>query len=93
MSRSAESVVLEAVGVNSYAELADLGTSEVIRRMDDRRPPLHPGDAFLAVLVLRAVSELRQSAEHLDSVRRRLEWATLVLAVLALAVGVGELVR
>jgi hypothetical protein len=34
---------------------------------------LHPGDAFLAVLVLRAVAELRQSAERLDATRKGLE--------------------
>jgi hypothetical protein len=40
------SVVLEAIGVQTYGELAALGTDEIIRRMDERKPPLHPADAF-----------------------------------------------
>jgi hypothetical protein len=64
------SVVLEAVGVQSYAELAALGTEEVVRRLDDRKPPLHPADAFLAVMVLSALSELRETTKALDSASR-----------------------
>jgi hypothetical protein len=77
------SVVLEAIGgVGSYAELAALGTDEVIRRMDERNPPLHPGDAFIAVMALAAVSELRETTVALDAAKRGFERATIVLAVL-----------
>ena len=78
------SVVLEAVGVGSYAELSALGTDEVIRRLDERKPPLHPADAFLAVLVLSALSELRETTKSLDAAKRGFERATIALA----AVGV-----
>lgn len=62
--------VLDAVGVQSYAELVELNTEEVIRRLDEHQPPLHPSDAFLAVLVLSAVSELRETAKALDAAKR-----------------------
>jgi hypothetical protein len=73
-------VVLEAVGVKSYSELAALSTAEVIRRMDERRPALHPGDAFLSVLVLSAVTELRETTKSLDAAKRGFECATIALA-------------
>jgi cytoskeletal protein RodZ len=76
------SVALEAVGVRSYAELAALGTEEVIRRLDDRKPPLHPAEAFLAVMVLSALSELRETTKSLDAAKRGFERATIVLAAL-----------
>jgi hypothetical protein len=68
-------VVLEAVGVKSYSELAALSTAEVIRRMDERRPALHPGDAFLS-----AVTELRETTKSLDAAKRGFERATIALA-------------
>jgi len=74
--------------VQSYAELVELGTEEVIRRLDEHQPPLHPSDAFLAVLVLSAVSELRETAKALDAARRGFERATLVLAALGVIVAV-----
>lgn len=80
MSGSYPNVVLEAVGVKSYAELAELGTDEIIKRLDDRDAPLHPGDAFLAVVVLAGVSELRETTKALDAAKRGLEQATIALA-------------
>ncbi len=91
MSGSYSSVVLEAVGVDSYAELGALDTAEVIRRMDERNAPLHPGDAFLAVLVLRGVAELGQSAKRLDRASRHYEIAGVILAVVAVAVAIAQL--
>jgi hypothetical protein len=80
MSGNFPSVVLEAVGVGSYAELAALGTEEIIRRLDERNAPLHPGDAFLAVLVLAGVIDLRETAKSLDAAKRGFERATIALA-------------
>jgi hypothetical protein len=92
VSGSYRSVVLEAVGVNSYSELMALDVDEVVRLMDERKAPLHPGDAFLAVLVLKAVSDLTETSRALDRARKGFERATLVLALVAVAVGVGQLV-
>jgi hypothetical protein len=87
------SVVLEAVGVMSYAELSALGSDEVIRRLDERNPPLHPADAFLAVIVLSALSELRETTKSLDAARRGFERATIVLAALGVILtGTGVIV-
>jgi hypothetical protein len=82
---SPSSIVLDAVGLKSYAELAALGTEEVIRRLDHRRQyvPTNPGDAFLAVIALAAVSELRETSKSLDSAKHVFERATIVLASLA----------
>jgi hypothetical protein len=77
-------VVLEAVGVESYADLYNLDASEVLTRIDKRNVPLHVGDAFLAVLVLRAVDDLGRA-------RHRFERGTMVVAILALAVAFGQL--
>jgi hypothetical protein len=63
----------------------------MVERIDKRNAPLHPGDAFLAVLVLRSVVDLRDTSKALDRARARFDRATLVLAVLALAVGIGQL--
>lgn len=82
---SPSSIVLDAVGVKSYADLAALGTDEVIRRLDNRRQyvPINPGDAFLAVIVLAAVSDLRETSKSLDAAKRGFERATIILASLA----------
>jgi hypothetical protein len=91
MSGSYRSVVLEAVGVDSYAELAALDTAEVIRRMDERRAPLHPGDAFLAVLVLCGLAERGEATERLDRASKRYEIAGVILAVVAVGVAIAQL--
>ena len=77
--------------MGSYEELFKLDTIEAIRRMDKQSAPLHAGDAFLAVMVLRGVSELRESAERLDRASRRFDIAALVLAVVAVGVAIAEL--
>jgi len=86
-------VVLEAVGVRSYADLYALPSEEVVRRLDEQDVPLHPGDAFLAVLVLRGVAELRESAVRLDAAGKRFEIAGLMLALVAVGVAIAEFVR
>lgn len=86
-------MTLEAVGVSSYRELYELGTEEVLERLTQRRVPLHEGDAFLAVLVLRAVGELREATAGLDRTRRAFERIGLALAVVATAATVGQLLQ
>lgn len=85
-------VTLEAAGVKSYAELFALPLDDVMDRLDTARDTLHPGDAFLAVIVLRAVVELRDSAVRLDNARVRWERFMIALAVIATAATVGQLV-
>jgi hypothetical protein len=88
------SIALEAAGVESFAELYELPTDEVIRRLDaGAGDVLHSGDAFLAVVVLRGVVELRESTERLDDARRGLERWGLGLAVIATAATVATVVQ
>jgi hypothetical protein len=79
-------VTLEAVGVNSYSELLALPASEVLRRLDAKpEVPLHEGDAFLAVVVLRAVGDLAAASKRLERATYALLLLTLVLVIIALA--------
>jgi hypothetical protein len=64
-------VTLETVGVESYSQLYALPTTV----------PLHAGDAFLAVLVLRAVADLADATKRLEKATNCLVWLTLVLVV------------
>jgi hypothetical protein len=78
-------VPLEAVEVTSYSELFSLPTAEVVQRLDARTEvPLHEGDAFLAVLVLRAVADLSDATKRLEKATYLLLVLTGVLVVLAL---------
>jgi hypothetical protein len=81
-------VTLEALGLVSYSQLYDLDSDDVVRRLD--RVPVHEGDAFLAVMVLRAVTDLRRSAERLDHTRRGLERFMAALAVIATATTIAQ---
>jgi hypothetical protein len=85
-------ITLEAAGVRTYAELYDLPTDDVVRRLDEKQVPLHPGDAFLAVMLLRAVVELRKSAERLDAAGHNFRTASIALAVFAVAVAIAQLI-
>jgi hypothetical protein len=85
-------IVLDTIGVKSFTELGELDTAEVIQRVDERKTPLHPGDAFLGVLVLRGIGELQRSTERLDRASRRYEIAGLLLAVVAVGVALAQLV-
>jgi hypothetical protein len=76
-------VVLEQVGVQSYADLVALGPADILRLLDDKKPPLQPSDAFLAVMVVSAVSELQATTHALDSAKRGFERATIVLAAVS----------
>jgi hypothetical protein len=78
-------VPLEAVKVKSYSELFSLPTAEVVRRLDAKTEvPLHEGDAFLAVLVLRAVADLSDATKRLEKATYLLLVLTSVLVVLTL---------
>jgi hypothetical protein len=83
-------VTLEAVKVKSYSELFALEPDEVLRRLDAGSVPLHEGDAFLAVLVLRSVGDLASASKRLETATNRLLLLTGVLvAVTAIAVVVS----
>lgn len=84
-------MTLESAKVKSYAELYGLPMAEVMKRLDEgAREILHPGDAFLAVMVLRAVAELSESTSRLDTARKTLERWGLLLAVVATAATVAQ---
>jgi hypothetical protein len=74
-------VLLEAVGVKTYSQLYALPATEVVKRLDDKAVPVHKGDAFLAVLVLRAVADLADATKRLEKATNRLVWLTLALVV------------
>lgn len=81
-----ESPPLAAVNVTSYSELLELSPAEVVRRLDQQpEVPLHAGDAFLAVLVLRAVGDLADATRRLERVTYLLLILTAVLVLLAIA--------
>jgi len=83
-------VSLEAVGVEKYSQLYALSTAEVINRLDEKAMPLHEGDAFLAVLVLRGVADLADASKRLERATNRLLWLTAALVVVtAIAVVVS----
>jgi hypothetical protein len=83
-------VTLEALGLRSLSDLYNADTDEIVASLD--KVPLHEGDAFLAVLVLRAVNDLRVSAERLDRTRRGLEWFGTALAIVATAATIAQVV-
>jgi hypothetical protein len=53
-------VVLQSFGVESFEELYDLPTSEVVARMGE--VSAHGGDKALTVLVLKGVADLRTAS-------------------------------
>jgi hypothetical protein len=85
-------VTLEAVDVKSYSELFALSPAEVLRRLDAGTVvPLHEGDAFLAVLVLRGVADLADASKRLETATDRLVWLTralLAATVIAVVIAV-----
>jgi hypothetical protein len=81
---SHETPPLAAVKVKSYSELLELPPAEVVHRLDQQpEVPLHAGDAFLAVLVLRAVGDLADATKRLERVTYLLLILTAVLVVVA----------
>jgi uncharacterized membrane protein len=86
-------ITLEAIGLESWQQLYELDPAEVIERID--RAPLHPGDAFLTVLQLRAAADTRQSVEALDAGTKALEratWILVALGVVSLLVALAALI-
>lgn len=81
-------ITLEAAGLTSWDDLYGLDPAEVIRRMGEKNVPVHPGDAFLAVLVVRAVSDLAAASQRLDTAARFYRFWGFVLAVVATAASV-----
>lgn len=86
-------ITLESVGLSTWSELYALDSAEIVRLMDEKKVPLHPGDAFLAVAVLRGVFDLREATLALDRSTHRLLSLTVLLAVVALATLVVVLVK
>ncbi|MBB4663024.1 hypothetical protein [Conexibacter arvalis] len=95
---------LEALNLRSYEELHQLPVGEIIANL--HRVPLHDGDAFLAVLAVRALSELsdttaavgravdelHRTTAAIDRASRRLEVAALIVGIVAVVVGIGGIV-
>lgn len=80
--------ILTSLGFTSFSELAETAPEEVVRRIDavNPAPPVNAADAFLGVMVVSAVAELRKSAERLDDARKRLDLIASGVSVGALAV-------
>jgi hypothetical protein len=78
-------ITLEAIGLTRLSELYELDPDEVVKLMDERNVPLNPGDAFLAVVVLRAIRDLRKATLDLDESTARLATLTWVLVGLTIA--------
>jgi hypothetical protein len=83
-------VTLETVDVKSWSELFARPPAEILQRLD-KGPgvPVNEGDAFLAVLVLRSVTDPGDASKHLEKATTRLFWLTAALVIVtAIAVGV-----
>jgi len=78
-------ITLEAIGLERWQQLYELDPADVIERMDKARAPLHAGDAFLAVLQLRAIADTTRSVDALDAGTKTLNRATVFLVVLGIA--------
>jgi hypothetical protein len=74
-------VTLETAGIENYSELYAMPTADVLKRLDEKNVPLHEGDAFLAVLVLRAVADLADASKRLERTTNRLLWLTAALVI------------
>jgi hypothetical protein len=61
--------------------------------MSERSVPLHAGDAFLAVLVLRTMADLAAASTQLDKAVRFYRVAGLVLAVVATAAAIVRVIN
>ena len=66
-------ITLENIGLKTWQELYELDPAETIRRMSEHYVPLHAGDAFLAVLVVRGISDLGHATDRLEKSSRRIE--------------------
>ncbi len=66
-------ITLENIGLKTWQELYELEPAETIQRMSEKYVPLHAGDAFLAVLVVRAITNLIGATGHLEASTQRIE--------------------
>jgi hypothetical protein len=76
MQTASNPVTLESLGLSNWSELYGMSSREIVGKLG--KGPVHPGDAFLAVMVLRAVDDLGRAS-------RRLEWLTCALVALTVA--------
>ncbi|MEZ5076980.1 MAG: hypothetical protein R2725_06015 [Solirubrobacterales bacterium] len=86
-------ITLEAIGLESWQQLYELDPEEVMARID--KAPLHAGDAFLAVIQLRAMADTARSVKALDAGTKTLEratWILVVLGMVSLLIAVAALV-
>jgi hypothetical protein len=79
------SITLETIGLDSWEALYDKPPRQVIRLMTDKNVPVHPGDAFLAVLVIRSVADLTTATDRLEGLTKWLIGWTAALTILAVA--------
>ena len=89
-------ITLEAIGLKSWDQLYEKDPAEIIRLMSEKNVPLHPGDAFLAVLVVRSVADLAAASDRLEDLTLRLElltWALAILGALTFVVAVIALFK
>jgi hypothetical protein len=85
--------LLQPFGVETFPELAALPLDQVLANIDD--VAIHVGDALLAVLLLRAVDDLRKVTADLQSAASATDsktgklvtaaWLTLAVAIVTLA--------
>ena len=66
-------ITLETIGLETWQQLYELKPDETIRRMSEKYVPLHPGDAFLAVLIIRAVTDLILATNQIEESSKRIE--------------------
>jgi hypothetical protein len=68
-------ITLESLKLESFSQLYAMPSKEVVEKLDE--VPLHAGDAFLAVVVLRAVGDLTAATKQLE----KLSWVLIALTV------------
>jgi hypothetical protein len=76
-------VTLESINLDSFSQLYALPSEKVVEKLD--KVPLHEGDAFLAVVVLRAVGDLAAATKRLE----KLTWALVGLSVALVALAIA----
>jgi hypothetical protein len=75
-------ITLESIKLKSFSDLYAMPSKDVVEKLDE--VPLHAGDAFLAVVVLRAVGDLAAATKRLE----KLTWALVGLSVALVALAI-----
>lgn len=83
-------ITLEALGLETWDQLYAMDPKTVIARMSEKDVPVHAGDAFLAVLVVRSVVDLAAASSRLDTAARFYRFAGFVLAAVSVAIAVVQ---